>query len=137
MEAILEANKENMTAQVYFALKSELAKSNGYYEITYVCPRLEPCRDGYNLLEMSLRKTIVPCFPDIQKYIQEIARDGFTCIPGRLLSTAVETTHFVYDTDRDTRMICDDEPDQEENLGVYPCVQVEMERICVTRIEKK
>ena len=81
--AILEANKENMTAQVYFSLKQELEKKN-CYEITYTFPRFEPCRDGYNLLEMSLRKAIVPCLPDIQKYTNEIARDGFTYIPGRL-----------------------------------------------------
>lgn len=132
--AILEANKENMTAQVYFSLKQELEK--GYYEITYTCPRFEPCRDGYNLLEMSLRKAIVPCLPDIQKYTNEIARDGFTHIPGRLLKNLVETTHFVYDTDQDTRMDTGEEDPEETPGRVYPCVQIEMERVCVTNIEK-
>lgn len=133
--AILEANKENMTAQVYFALKQELEKTR-YCEITYVCPRFEPCRDGYNTLEMSLRKVIVPCFQDINRYTNEIQRDGFTHIPGRLLNRAVETTHFVYDTDRDTRMDTGEENEEIETGSVYPCVQVEMERVCVTSINK-
>ena len=131
--AILELNKENMTAQVYFSLKQELQKSINY-KITYMCPRFEPCRDGYNLLEISLRKTIVAHTEDISKYINEIDRDGCTYIPGSLLKNTVETTHFVYDTDRDTHMVCDDDT---ENIGaVYPCVQVEMERVCVINIVK-
>lgn len=89
-------------------------------------PRFEPCRDGYNLLEMSLRKVIVPCFQDIHKYINEIQRDGFTNIPGRLLNRLIETTHFVYDTRMET----------EDPGSVYPCVQVETERVCVTSINK-
>jgi len=133
--AILEANKENMTAQVYFSLKQELEK--GYYEITYTCPRFEPCRDGYNLLEMSLRKAIVPTLGNVNAYMNEIARDGFTHIPGRLLKNLVETTHFVYDTDQDTRMETGEDTEEDPEIGsVYPCVQIEMERVCVTNITK-
>jgi hypothetical protein len=131
--SILEANKENMTAQVYFSLKQELEKKT-YYEITYTFPRFEPCRDGYNLLEMSLRKAIVPNLENISFYINEIQRDGFTQIPGRLLKNLIETTHFVYDTDQDTRMVCDDE--LEEQATVYPWVQIEMQSVCVTNIKK-
>ena len=122
-----------LEAQVYFSLKQKLEKYDNFYEITYTFPRFEPCRDGYNRLEMSLRKAIVPCLPDIQKYTNEIQRDGFTQIPGRLLKNLVETTYFVYDTDQDTHMICDDEV--EESPGrVYPYVQIEMESVCVTNI---
>lgn len=133
--SILEANKENMTAHVYFQLKQELDKDL-FYEITYMCPCFEPCRDGYNLLKMSLRKAIVPRMEDTVKYMSQIQRDGFTYIPSRLLKKNIETTYFVYDTDRDTHMVCDDE--EKPIVGsVYPFVYVEMESVCVTNIVKQ
>jgi len=132
--ALMEANKDNMTAHVYLSLKQELEKFDNFYEITYTFPRFEPCRDGYNRLEMSLRKAIVPNLENVSAYMNEIQRDGFTQIPGRLLKNLVETTHFVYDTDQDTHMICDDE--LEEPPTVYPYVQIEMESVCVTNIKK-
>lgn len=130
---VLDTHKEKMTDEVYLNLSNrlmEMTRKQKYYHVSYIHPVFMPCNDGMNRLSHAIRRTVVqlPC-ERVAVYKQMIQTEGYTEIPVKYFEHNLDTTFFVFDTDRGG-----DSDSEEEIGGILPYVEVNMDTLCVTQI---